>query len=527
LINSAANLGKYLLRRRQAVFLAALVALYVFILMNGLLIYRDYGISWDEPDQVQVGIQNYRYIFQGDPALFTYTIQYNGPFFELILYTLTGQPDSSILYQRRHLITFLAAYLGLLAFGALILYLFRKSWLAFCGVLFLYLSPRLFADFFYNSKDIPFMTLIVLGCLTQVWFLDSPTIWKAGLHGLVCAAAIATRIPGLFMPLLTLFFLEFAMLLDKKDEQYRRKRYVLPGFVLVLVCVGLTILFYPILWKQPLQSFLDTIHFMGHYPYQGSNFYLGQFYPAQATPWHYIPVWIAITTPLLYLLLMCLGSGVILTRLVNQYRARDLGGLRNNLLMVSWVLLPWLAIVLLHSVVYNGWRHLYFIYPGLLLFSLMGLDFLAGLKTLLPNIKKFILTAVVVIGLVGPAVFMIQNHPYQNLFFNRLAGPNMTAIMQRFDMDYWGLAYRKGLEFILANDPRQHILFTAETMPGWYNLAILPPDQRQRLEHTPDIQQADYYIANYAAHPPNYPYPNEVFSVKVMGAKILSVFKLK
>jgi hypothetical protein len=134
---------------------------------------------------------------------------------------------------------------------------------------------------------------------------------------------------------------------------------------------------------------------------------------------------------------------------------------------------------------------------------------------------------VVVIGLVGSAVFMIQNHPYQNLFFNRLAGQNMTAIMQRFDMDYWGLAYRKGLEFILANDPRQHILFTAETMPGWYNLAILSPDQRQRLEHNPDPLQADYYIANYAAHPANYPYSNEVFSVEVGRAKILSVFKLK
>ncbi len=508
--------------------LAALVALYAFIFLTGSLVYRDYGVSWDEFEQIGIGAANYQMILQRQAPKVYYTTLYYGPFFELILYVLSGQPsDSSLLYLRRHFLTFTAAFSGLLAFGILILYTTKKHWLAFWGVLFLFLSPRIFADSFYNSKDIPFMAFFIIGCLTQIWFLDSPSLLKAVVHGIVCAAAIATRIPALILPVLTLVFLEFTLLLKRQDQRMKLQHYIFPGVLFILVVFVGIVLFYPILWLNTWQNFRIILQLMGHYPWDGGNLYLGRFISATQVPWHYIPVWVAITTPPLYLLLLLIGLGVVFARLVKIRHFRDLAQQRNDLLLLSWSFLPWLVVVLMGSVLYDGWRHLYFIYPGLLLLALEGLNSLSNLKIPYPRLKNVLLGFLVVGGLAGPVFFMLRNHPFENLYFNCLAGSSMAEIKQNFDMDYWGLSYRKGLEAILTQDPRPHILFASDNPPGRLNLPILPPEQRNRLEYTNDLQIANYYLVGYLDHPGEYPFPDEVYSVVVDGAKILTVFKLR
>jgi len=508
--------------------LAALAGLYVLIFLTGILVYRDYGVSWDEFEQIGIGAANYQMIVQREPPKVHYTTLYYGPFFELILYGLSSQqPDSSLLYLRRHFLTFIAAFSGLLAFGVLIRYITKKRWLAFWGVLFLFLSPRIFADSFYNSKDIPFMAFFIVGCLTQIWFLDSPSLLKAVLHGIICATAIATRISALILPVLTLIFLEFTLLLKRQEWRIKLQQYVFPGVLFILVVVGGIVLFYPILWTMTWQNFRIILQLMRHYPWDGGNLYLGQIISATRVPWHYIPVWVAITTPPLYVLLLLIGSGTVAARLGKIRQFPDLTQRRNDLLLLSWSFLPWLVVVLMGSELYDGWRHLYFIYPGLLLLVLEGLNSLSNLKIPYPRLKKALLGFMIVGGLVGPVSFMVRNHPFENLYFNFLAGSSMAEIKQNFDMDYWGLAYRKGLEAILDQDSREHILFASDNPPGRLNLPILPPEQRKRLEYTSNLQTANYYLVGYLYHPGEYPFPGEVYSLVVDGAKILTVFRLR
>jgi len=525
--------SSYLTKNKCQIFtqkgaLVALVALYVTIFLTGILVYRDYGISWDEHDQVRMANSNYDLIVHWEPQGNNISTQYYyGPLFELVLKYLTGQPDPSILYTKRHIFTFIAAFCGLLTFGALILYVTKKHWLAFWGVLFLFLSPRIFADSFYNTKDIPFLAFYLVGCLTQIWFLDSPTLPKAILHGIACAAVIAVRIPALILPVLTLVFLVFSLMLNVQNQRVKLLHYFIPGVIFILVVAGGVILFYPILWASTWLNFKILLQLMGHFAWDGTNFYQGQFITATSIPWHYIPVWVAITTPPLYLLLILIGLGVMATRLVKIRQIRELLQQRNDLLLLSWSFLPWLVVIVMGSMLYNGWRHMYFIYPGLLLVALQGLDYLLNLKTHYPRLKQIVLGLLIIAGLAGPLSFMVRNHPYENLYFNRLAGGSMSEIKQRYDMDYWGLTYRKGLETILAQDSRQHILFTSNSPPGKDNLDILPPEQRQRLEYTSDLQTADYYLGNYLTHPGEYPFPDEIYTIEIGGAKILTVFKLR
>ena len=55
------------------------------IILLGCLIYKDYGIPWDESVQTQIGALNYRYLFRGDLSLLSFTDRFYGAVFEVPL----------------------------------------------------------------------------------------------------------------------------------------------------------------------------------------------------------------------------------------------------------------------------------------------------------------------------------------------------------------------------------------------------------------------------------------------------------
>ena len=119
---------------------------------------------------------------------------------------------------------------------------------------------------------------------------------------------------------------------------------------------------------------------------------------------------------------------------------------------------------------------------------------------------------------------MTRYHPHQCVYFNRLAGPDMATIKQRFDLDYWGLSYRKGLEYILRNDPRDTIPVNVVYESGPITANILRPEERARLQLVSTPGQADYFVSTYLWHPEEYNYPN-FYEITVGNAKILGVYK--
>jgi hypothetical protein len=120
---------------------------------------------------------------------------------------------------------------------------------------------------------------------------------------------------------------------------------------------------------------------------------------------------------------------------------------------------------------------------------------------------------------------MIRIHPYQNVYFNRLAG-RMSHVVQQFEMDYWGLAYRRGLEQVLKQDPSPNIPILAANPPGIMNALLLPASERERLIFVRDPKDAKYLITNfrYQKNPYNLP---EFYSVKVRDTAIVTVYRLK
>lgn len=497
---------------------------FIAILGVGLWIYPDFGVSWDEPNQIQLGIQNYRYILKGDPTLLSNPDRFYGPFFEILLVRLQGQGESRPVYLNRHLINFLCFFLGCVAFYLFARRIFRNPWIALVGTAFLVLSPRIFADAFYNSKDIPFLVFYTLALLSMLWFIDHPTPLRALGHAAMMAAAITTRLPGMAV----LAFTWAGLTMEVLSGRASLRRAGLNALINLGVTAGLCLLFWPVLWSDPVDGLANAFAIMSHFPHDTQMLYLGGNISSLSLPWHYIPVWIGITTPVFYLILFGVGLVAALRMLIRPGSPRFSIQKRNAGLVLAAFFGPLATVIILQSVLYDAWRQMFFIYPAFLWIGLYGVEWGgAMLARSLPHPRAaFLMAGILAVGVLPAAGWMITHHPYENVYFNQLAGPDEKTIRQNFTMDYWGLSYRKGLEYILQVDADPVIPVFAETDAGERNIALLPLKEGLRIHIVHDLSQAKYFIGNYSRQPADYPLKDEIYSVWDGNARLLSVFRL-
>lgn len=398
------------------------------------------------------------------------------------------------------------------------------------GSLFLILSPRIFADSFYNSKDIAFLSLFIISIYTLIGFLDKKTVPRAFIHALSSAFLIDIRVLGIIVPFLTAVFF-IADLLIINSERDRLKKNILSLFTYGLLSVFFTVLFWPLLWTKPLYHFIEAFRQMSQIPWEGSVLYLGKFWQAKNLPWHYTFLWIIISTPVLYIVCFfigCLISAIQLLRNPLLFYSTK----RNDLIFLFWVFLPLASIILLHLVLFDAWRHLFFVYPALIMFSLFGLITLfkyikLKLKRFGTKILNLVLALIISCDLFSTVYFMAKYHPFQNVYFNIFAAKDANWIKNNFELDYWGLSYKKALEYILKNDSNRVIRVCVANPPGEYNADILFSDTKKTLLFVNKPEEANYFLSNYRWHREDYPFKNEYYSIKVNGLKIMVVYKLK
>ena len=102
--------------------------------------------------------------------------------------------------------------------------------------------------------------------------------------------------------------------------------------------------------------------------------YMGAFVRASKLPWHYTLTWISITTPLLYLALFRVGVSVTCRQILacGMKLRQDDGPAPRYCFFWGVFCGPISAVLLFHSVLYDGWRQLYFVYPAFLLLATKG-----------------------------------------------------------------------------------------------------------------------------------------------------------
>jgi len=144
------------------------VLIFSFLLIVGILIYDDYGISWDENYHRGNGFVALNYIrsllslntYSGFPNFENYVSAQYGVIFDLpmaYLEKLFLIEDSKNYFLMRHLTNFLIFFVSCICFYLLLLKRFTYK-LSILGLFFFVLSPRIFADSFYNMKDLIFLS---------------------------------------------------------------------------------------------------------------------------------------------------------------------------------------------------------------------------------------------------------------------------------------------------------------------------------------------------------------------------------
>ena len=520
------------------------------LLVLGAALHRDYGMGWDEPADKLNALVSAKYValklapalaqrqprLAELPDLHQHRDADHGVLFMLPLVVaeaLWPGPDPALWAYWRHLLGFLLFVAGVWAvyrLGAAQ----QASWRwGLVGAGLLVLSPRIFAEAFYNYKDVVLFSLFALAMLTLTRLLREPTPGRVLLHAMACAAAIDVRSIGVLLPLLTLGF----GALEAGCRPVRRRGLLVALAVYLPALAVFTVLGWPYLWENPGGNFLAALRSFSQYAKPLEVFYLGRFVSIQQLPWHYAPVWIIITTPVPHVLAFLLGLGSLGWTLVQEGPRRWLRRTtaRRQLLVLAWLAGPLLAVAVLHSAIYDGWRHLYFVYPAFVLLAVHGLRALWQAAQLTPrNLlqpKARMLGARVL--LVGTAFGtaqvvwrMASEHPYQYSYFSFLPGP---VVEQNFERDYWGLSTKQGLQWVLAHDARPQIPVSMDEATGLtllINLKMLAPAERARLRIVSPAE-AGYYFSIYRWHPG--PYPASVgqpaHTIRVGGAAILTVFR--
>ncbi len=499
---------------------------FLLYLCVGLSIFKDYGVSWDELFCHRAGVFALRDAFEGDKLL-GFSDKYYGSAFEATMVAVERAfnvtSDRGIILVR-HLLTFLVFYAGVVFFYLLAARAFKSWKYGLVGSVFLVVSPRIFAHSFYNSKDIPFLALFIISVFTLIRYLDKKNAVNALFHALACAFLIDIRVVGAVVPVFTALFFAGDFLLKKEKTRSAGSLRSIPVFLGFLALF--TVAFWPTLWHYPLSQFIKAFEKMSHYPFPKEILYRGSYFSAQSLPWHYIPVWILISTPLAYSALFLAGCVAVTRSMVTDF-ARFYRDHREFLLFLLWFFFPLAAVIALRSSLYDEWRQMFFIYPAFLLLALAGLRaLLEHLKTRSRTRAIAVAAAVIIFSVLDTAVFMIKYHPFQNVYFNSLAGLDRQRIRDGFELDYWGLSYRQALEHILKADKRPVIRIYAANYAGWLNSLILGQTSEKRLLYVERPEDADYLVSNHRWHREEYPYKG-FYSISVDGMKIMSVYSLK
>lgn len=520
----------------------------ITLIIIGALIHKDYGISWDEPQQRLIGFVNLNHVSEylkldlrnppnpppEIPKLNDLKDRDYGVIFELpavLLEHIFTFADIQEVYFARHLLTFLVFIGGVIAVYQMAARRFSDWRMGLIAAVFIILSPRIFAESFYNDKDLVFLSFFAIAVNTAIIFILRPSWQTALLHALASAAAIDARIMAIIIPCATLLIVALQIL--KGERLWSKSLQLLALYCIAMV--GLVIVFWPFLWSDPLGHFLEALGNMAKFRWAPRIIFEAEYIKASNLPWYYVPTWISITTPPLYLALFAIGCLNILKNCILniRYLWRNDNQLQ-DLIFMGFCIGPVIAVIALHSVLYNGWRHVYFIYPTFVLIAVVGLHSLWHIVKKSKLLHSLI--AIIVIGaLANTSIWMIQNHPLQNLYFNSLT----KDWDKKYEVDYWGLAYKPLLEAILKKDSSQSILIFPgngyQWRGGWQlpftqSLLSLNAENQSRISSPALESEATYSITsaqarkNIEAFKKDYRY--SLFDeIKIDATVVLAAFK--
>ena len=457
----------------------------------------DYGATIDDYIYYINGVHTYEYvkhfflsIFNDkiNTDLYRSSINEFPVFYEFILVficKILNFNDSSEIFLTGHYLNFFIFYLTLIVFFKIIKKRFESTFIALIGVTFLILSPRIFAESFYNSRDIFFLCLFIFYSNSLFNFLDDSSFKNIILFSFFTALLLNAKILGL-IPIGLFCLLYVFNFSDTKKKYYKNQKQI---YLFLIFCLLFIYVLWPYLWTSPIKNLFFALRNMlaGHEEIILVNLYFGEYLSSDMMPWHYRIVWFLITTPVVITLLFFLGLFVSVKSIIKLLElSLDKRFELNSkeffdLFLILTLIFSFFVVLEFNKSKFGGWRHLYYLYPIVVYFALYFINFLFTKNY---NFLKYFAFTAIILNLTYNFVWFFKNHPHQYVFFNFLA---KNYAMKNFDLDWWGVSHKSSVEYILSKDPSSEIKIFVE---GFANL-------RDTLLHLNDNDRKRVKLSNY------------------------------
>ena len=526
---------------------SAVILFFAVFLLYGLLTVRDYGISTDELIERESSLITYRYMVPSVADVVTETVnfpeltpllEYKDRYYGMavqipavVVEHLFGfHLDIRKVFLMRHVYNFLMFFAATIFFYRLCRKLDYGKWMSLLGVSILILTPRILAHAYYNIKDMMFLSVFVI--TLYFGFLCIETFsWKRlvpfAFFGALCTNI---RVVGAMVVAVCLVT---AFVKSLFGEEWKRSFcYCLATAAL---CFGFYYMMTPIIWHDTWRQILNLMDTFSNYVvWYTRTYFMGEYILSTELPWYYLFVNIGITTPVFYLAMFVCGGAALTVRTGKGLTAgrKPEGtdwyyiGLAVNLIV------PFVYVLISRPVLYNGWRHFYFVYPMMVLVMLYGIGVLGRLLWNLQGksaqSQKHPLAVAygvaVAASVLSVGIWICRNHPHEYAFFNRIALPYVTEYFQK---DYWNVSQYELLRSACEQDGREQI--KVWVLPE-NAIVFQPPEHRNRIKQVVNQDDADYIVTAYTAsceeeRLAQYYLYDEQKAVWVDGIKISSLFR--
>jgi len=476
---------------------------FLFFFIFCLIILSDYGVSQDEYTFRIHGFVTLKYVgniffpdfinfYIGEKNIPILDSEYQGKSYGAYYSALIGLievffniHDKYNQFLLHHYVNFTIFFISSIAFYKILYLITNNKLLSLIGFFFLILSPRFFANYFYNTIDVYFLSIIVLLNYFTIKIFYNWNVKNLILVSLFTALVVDHRIAGIYFLIQNIFF--FILILSKNCNP---KKIFVHLSIYLIFSLFFIYLFWPYLWSDPINNFITAFQEMSSWSYKVYSLLNGKEYISDNLPWFYLFFWIGITTPILYLFFFLIGSLYLNLRFKKFFftKSKDL----ISYFYFFFILLGTILIVLvIKPNLYNGWRHFYYLYPSILVVGVYGIQILLKKNKIIKLTTYF----AIIIHFLFIVNWMLHNHPYQQSYFNILAGKNVS---KNFDMDYWALSYKDHLLNILKREKKEKInIYNLSESKVYYSLFSLREKERERFLIVNSLQDADYVITNY------------------------------
>ena len=483
-------------------------AIFVLLTVNiiaGLFLFRDYGLSWDEP----------LFYDYGDALGYAYSPRewFSGTFDLDNSYGASGDDHKTrgpayLLLARQpvyllqalgvdqaaawHLINFLFFQIGVYFLYRLSTRWIKQAAALSAAALFAW-QPMLWGHAFINPKDPPFLGFFLASICLGFEMVDRLTMeHRAKLSTVILPAIIlgittSIRVLGPLAGILVFIYFACTALQNKNP---RVSAFPWLAFLTYGVIAILTMfLTWPFLWESPVTNFVEVFRLMSDNPTNLSVLFGGGVYRAGELPRSYLPIMLATTLTEPVWILFVIGVVTGYWKIFTDRTITKANPFITATLTLSWFIILALYVLIRRPAMYDGIRHFLFILPPIFIFTGFAFDFLQGRLT-----RNWLYAGTVFLFLAPGLSGIIRLHPYQYTYYNSFLGGTET-VFREYETDYWLTCYKDAVQQLNEIDAPIDLFVHREAYLAEYyadeNLTV-----RDLRGAVSEVESGDYVLVN-------------------------------